>query len=154
MRMRRRSIPTRVSLLLVGLVTLALDLLTKHLAQQDLKFFTPVWLVPGALSLTRVSNAGAAFGLMGGGGPVLVVVGAAAVVLLPVLAPRILGGTLGVPLGLMWGGSAGNLYDRLTGGQVVDFIHVRFWPGIFNLADLAIVVGGVWFAVGLWKHLP
>lgn len=151
--MRGPSIPTRVSLTVVGLLTLGLDLTTKHLARVDLRFFTPVWVVPGALSLTRITNSGAAFGLMGGGGPVLVIVGAAAVVLLPLVAPRILGGKSGVPLGLLWGGSAGNLYDRLTGGRVVDFIHVRLWPGIFNLADVAIVVGGVWVAVSLWKRL-
>lgn len=50
-----------------------------------------------------------------------------------------------VALALIWAGAAGNLWDRLRDSRgVVDFIDVgiagwRFW--VFNLADVAIVVG-------------
>ena len=53
--------------------------------------------------------------------------------------------TLGV--GLLVGGTLGNVVDRLFrgdgwfSGAVVDFIDVQWWP-VFNLADAAIVVGG------------
>ncbi len=47
--------------------------------------------------------------------------------------------------GLVIGGALGNLYDRLTYGAVVDFIHLHAagydWY-VFNLADAAIVIGG------------
>jgi signal peptidase II len=48
--------------------------------------------------------------------------------------------------GAIIGGAAGNTIDRLRRGVVIDFIDVGWWP-VFNLADVAIVCGGV--AVGL-----
>jgi signal peptidase II len=60
--------------------------------------------------------------------------------------------TLG--LGLVWGGAAGNLLDRLRSGRgVVDFIDlgvgsVRFWT--FNVADSGVTIGACLLAVALW----
>ena len=55
-----------------------------------------------------------------------------------------------LPLGLVGGGAAGNLIDRLTSGMVVDFIdfsvHTFHWP-VFNVADSAVVIGVLWI---LW----
>ena len=47
---------------------------------------------------------------------------------------------LPVALGLVLGGSIGNLLDRVRLGHVTDFLDFRFWPA-FNLADVFIVVG-------------
>jgi signal peptidase II len=43
-------------------------------------------------------------------------------------------------LGLALGGAAGNLFDILRLRCVIDFIDLRWWP-VFNLADVAIVLG-------------
>src|SRR5688572_25295732 len=43
-------------------------------------------------------------------------------------------------------GGAANGVDRLRDGSVIDFIHVSGWP-IFNVADIAIAVGGVLFVL-------
>jgi lipoprotein signal peptidase len=43
-------------------------------------------------------------------------------------------------LGLLFGGSAGNLIDILRLGYVVDTFDVGWWP-VFNVADVAIVTG-------------
>jgi signal peptidase II len=54
-----------------------------------------------------------------------------------------------VALGLLLGGAAGNLSDRLfrapgpLRGRVVDWILLPHFPWIFNLADSAIVCGAV-----------
>jgi len=45
-----------------------------------------------------------------------------------------------VGLGLALGGAAGNLFDRVHRGRIIDFVKIGFWP-VFNLADMAIVVG-------------
>lgn len=42
--------------------------------------------------------------------------------------------------GLIIGGGASNLIDRIRLGYVVDFIDLKFWP-VFNLADVFITVG-------------
>ncbi len=53
-----------------------------------------------------------------------------------------------ITLGLLLGGATGNLVDRifrspgLFRGWVVDWIQVPHWP-VFNLADSAIVCGGI-----------
>jgi len=63
-----------------------------------------------------------------------------------------------IALGLLVGGSLGNLVDRVRLGYVTDFIDIRLWGDFhwpaFNLADLAIVVGVillVYFLQGLRK---
>ena len=63
-----------------------------------------------------------------------------------------------VLIGVVMGGALGNVADRLfraplagqpdgfMSGAVVDFIDVQFWP-IWNVADMAVVVGGIMLAV-------
>jgi len=50
-----------------------------------------------------------------------------------------------IAFGLMLAGAMGNLVDRIAFGRVVDFIDVLPWF-IFNVADIAILVGLVGFA--------
>jgi signal peptidase II len=45
-----------------------------------------------------------------------------------------------VGCGFILGGAAGNLFDRLSVGEVTDYVDLRVWP-IFNAADVAIVLG-------------
>jgi signal peptidase II len=98
------------------------------------------------LQLTR--NAGAAFGLAGGATIIFTLVAAAVVVFIVATARRLRSKGWAVALGLLLGGALGNLGDRLfrdpgpLRGHVVDWIHLAHWP-IFNIADSAIVVGGV-----------
>lgn len=47
----------------------------------------------------------------------------------------------GFAIGLILGGAIGNIIDRFRFGAVVDFIHVSFYPWVFNVADSAIVIG-------------
>ena len=59
----------------------------------------------------------------------------------------------GIALGLLWGGIAGNLVDRLLLGQVFDFIQLWKIP-VFNLADTALTAGAVIFLSGLLFSRP
>lgn len=44
-------------------------------------------------------------------------------------------------LGLVLGGAVGNLVDRARYGYVFDFVDVRLWPYVFNVADASITCG-------------
>jgi signal peptidase II len=50
---------------------------------------------------------------------------------------------------LVLAGAVGNLGDRLLDGSVTDFIVVRWFPYVFNVADIAITLGAVVLAVRL-----
>lgn len=57
---------------------------------------------------------------------------------------------LRLALGLQLGGAVGNLADRLRLGHVTDFID--FGPWIFNLADVAIILGALILAGVMWQE--
>jgi signal peptidase II len=109
----------------------------------------------GWLRLTHVHNTGAAFGLFQGQSFPLTVIGLlgiSALLLYALVFYRrfpLLDNTLGkVALGLVLGGTIGNLIDRLRLGYITDFIDFGFWPA-FNVADSSIVVGVIIFAYSL-----
>ena len=102
------------------------------------------------LSLTRQANTGAAFGMFPWASEALTVAGVIVSVVLVIWAVRSAAShpRLALPLALILGGALGNLGDRLFRGQVVDYLDVHFWP-VFNLADIALTIGVVWFGVRL-----
>ena len=109
----------------------------------------------GFFRLTHVQNTGAAFGLFHGQSFILTIVALVGVAALLVCALFIyrqfplLDNKLGKSaLGLILGGTAGNLIDRLYFGYVTDFIDIGIWPA-FNIADSAIVVGVIIFVYSL-----
>lgn len=56
------------------------------------------------------------------------------------LMPTRIGPAAAIGVGLVLGGAAGNLIDRLAHGAVDDFIVLGRWP-VFNLADTAMTAG-------------
>lgn len=130
----------------IALAVIALDQLTKHWAVTSLGTDREIDLF-WTLRLNLAFNNGMAFGQGQGFGPVIAVIATVVIVYLLVSlqteASRM--GTIG--MGLLIGGAAGNLIDRLFRGDdgflqggVVDFIDLQWFP-IFNIADIAINVG-------------
>lgn len=114
----------------------------------------PVHVAP-ILDFVLVWNRGVSFGV-GNTASIWSTVGFAAVAVAIVLVllvwmARTGRALLGLALGLIVGGAAGNLADRLRFGAVVDFLYVHiggfdWWPA-FNVADSAIAVGAVLLAI-------
>jgi signal peptidase II len=105
----------------------------------------------GPFRLVLVHNSGAAFGTLGSVTPLLTVLGVAAAVYAWLRAGR-RAGWESISWGLIGGGAAGNVFDRLFRdpgpgwGRVVDFIAIADFP-VFNLADVAVCAGVILFAL-------
>lgn len=141
---------------LAGILVLVLDQLTKWwaLSALDDRSVDLVW----TLRLHLVHNSGAAFGAGEGLGPLLTIL---IVVVVLVLVRHAAGSADPVArciVGAIVGAASANLMDRVfraddgpLSGAVVDFIDLQWWP-VFNLADAAIVVGGILLAYRGWSR--
>jgi signal peptidase II len=107
------------------------------------------------LRLNLSYNSGAAFGLGQGVTPIVLGLGVVMVVALLGLGRMAEARWLAaIALGLLVGGAAGNLADRLfrhNGGAVIDFIDFQWWP-IFNAADTAITIGAGLLVLASRRH--
>lgn len=118
----------------------------------------PIPVLPG-VTLELSFNTGAAFSMGTGLTPLITLVASVVVLWIVASARRIVGRTWGVVAGLVGGGAAGNLVDRLfrppgfARGAVVDYIDVS-WFAAFNLADVAIVCGAALAALLVWRGVP
>lgn len=120
-----------------------LDQFTKHLVVNELSDGSVVTVIDGILYFRLTLNPGGAFGIGQGVPGLFLVASLVTLVIVLLLARNIREPSWAIPLGLVLGGGIGNLVDRIfrdTGGRVIDFIDLQFWP-LFNVADSAIVVG-------------
>ncbi|TDD69738.1 signal peptidase II [Actinomadura darangshiensis] len=143
------SRPRRVGVLVaVALAALAADILSKTIVVATLEDREPVRLLGGLLTLRETRNSGAAFSIGTGYTIVFTLIACGVVVAILRTARNLRSVPWAVCLGLLLGGAIGNLLDRLLRapaplkGHVVDWIQLPHWP-VFNLADSAIVCGGV-----------
>src|ERR687889_186326 len=135
---RRASLLWAISL---AFAVFVVDQGIKSLVESSMRVGQSISLVPGLLDITYIKNDGGAFGILGGSRLLLLAGSAVAVV---VVLWMLLSGRptrlATVGCGLILGGAAGNLLDRLASGEVTDYVHFSFWY-IFNAADTDIVVG-------------
>jgi signal peptidase II len=133
-----------VTLLVTAVALLIVDQATKALVLARLHTNTGVSC--GGVTLRRVINRrGGGFGRAY---VALWMIELALLIALVQLVPAFVGTATHAALGAAFGGASGNLLDRLWRGGVVDFIDVGFWP-VFNVADIAIVVGTITAASAL-----
>jgi signal peptidase II len=124
----------------VTLVVVAADQATKALVRANVELGDRDGVLPG-IDLVHVRNRGVAFGLFADGGLVLVAIGVVSVIaLLAFFATHSRRRLVWLPTGLLLGGAAGNLIDRMRQGFVTDFIDLPLWPA-FNVADSCITIG-------------
>ncbi len=131
---------------------LIVDQVTKTWAQSDLADGR-LQDVVGPLHFRLVHNSGSAFGIGNGLGPFIAVVAVMAAGGLLWYSRKIVSIPCLVALGTITGGALGNFLDRafrnepgFLSGAVVDFIDLTWWP-VFNIADMAIALGGVAFVL-------
>ncbi|URN00460.1 signal peptidase II [Actinomadura madurae] len=135
-------------LVAVAVAALAADIVSKIIVVATLQDREPVRLLGGLLTLRETRNSGAAFSIGTGYTIVFTLIACGVVVAILRTARNLRSVPWAVCLGLLLGGAIGNLLDRLLRspaplkGHVVDWIQLPHWP-VFNLADSAIVCGGV-----------
>jgi signal peptidase II len=139
----------RVGVLIgIALFVLVLDIVTKITVVANLSDRPPIRLLGGFLHLREDRNPGAAFSFGTGMTVLYSVIAISVIIVILRTARRIRSVSWALTLGLLLGGATGNLVDRifrapgLFRGWVVDWIQIPHWP-VFNLADSAIVCGGI-----------
>lgn len=138
--------------LAIATVVVAVDQLTKDWALGRLANGDVIHVI-WTLQFNLAFNTGMAFGRAQGWGPAIAVIATVVVVWLLVSLRRATSVLSTVAIGSVVGGAIGNLVDRLfrgdgfLDGSVVDFIDFQWFP-IFNVADIAINVGGALLILG------
>jgi signal peptidase II len=133
-------------LLVTAAAVYLLDRVTKAWIAANVAEGDQIRVIGDLLQVWHVTNTGGAFGMLAGAGVLLVAVAIATILVIGWvhLTGRIRGMPAAVLLGLVAGGTLGNLVDRVTSGEVVDFISVGIgslrWPA-FNVADSALFCG-------------
>ncbi|HET9500806.1 MAG TPA: signal peptidase II [Marmoricola sp.] len=145
-------------LIVVTVVAVGIDQVSKVLAVEHLTGRAPVPVVDSLLQLTLARNPGAAFSTGTGLTPVISVFAICATVVVCWFAVRVRTTGYAWGIGLVLAGILGNLVDRLfrapgpLHGHVVDFLQLPHWP-VFNVADVCINVGALLIVVGVFRGI-
>ncbi len=151
--------------ILIACVVFLLDQIVKHLVLTKIAYGDSINIIPGFFDITHVTNKGVAFGMFAhetaAWKPFLLYGAAVFATVVLIFMYRKLTKKDVVPIisiGLLWGGIAGNVLDRIRFGHVIDYLGLRLkdhfvdfavfgkrinfpliWPS-FNIADAAITV--------------
>ncbi|MGV0815118.1 signal peptidase II [Mycolicibacterium boenickei] len=144
------ALPTRRRLLVVAAGSIFLvDVGTKILAVGMLEPGRPVPLAGDWLACVLTRNSGAALSLAADRTVMLTVVVMSVAAAVAWIGAHVRSPWWALGLGTILGGATGNLVDRFfrapgpLRGQVIDFVAIGPMP-VFNVADLAVMVGVVW----------
>ncbi len=154
-----------VLILVVALLSLGADQLTKQWARKSLQGQPHIVLIKGYLDLEYHENPGAAFGFMRDvphARYILLGVGALAMVMVFFMIRKVPAGkgqrAADVAFALVAGGAVGNMIDRVYIGRVVDFVIMHWqrkyvWPA-YNVADAALVAGVILLILVIGRNPP
>ena len=147
----------RIVLLLAVVGTIGCDQVTKHVATTTLAGSPDRSYFGDIVRIGYVENQGGFLSVGADFAPAMraaiftAATGALLLALIVVAVRRRTSGWPALGLALFVAGGVSNWIDRITQGRVVDFLNVGAGPvrtGVFNVADLAIMVGAVAFAWG------
>src|SRR3989338_1808323 len=137
----------------IGLLIVILDQLTKYIIKHNFRLNESIPIIKNILHLTYITNTGSAFGLFKGLNWFFVLFSVIVIIAIFYYLKKIVKSKklLQFAVGLLLGGTIGNLIDRIAYGAVVDFIDFRVWP-VFNIADSAVTISVILMVVLLWKE--
>lgn len=149
--MRLKKGVRNLMIVLIILCNIGCDQISKTIVREEIDYNENITLIDRFLTLTKIENSGAFLSV---GDSLPFIIRFVVLSLIPLIA---LGTGLYIVLtrtsirkpiviGICFviGGGIGNLYDRMLYGSVTDFLHmdfVLFKTGIFNMADVSIMIG-------------
>ncbi len=129
---------------IIGILVLAVDIITKQLAVNNLTDIGSVPIINGVFHLTYVENSGVAFGMLSDRRIIFVTLSIIILAVLGIYVYKSQNKNIWLKLGtsLIFSGSLGNMIERIGNGYVVDFLDFRIinFP-VFNIADIAVCIG-------------
>lgn len=129
-----------------AIIVFLLDQFIKFIIKQKFYLHETLPVFENFFHITYVQNFGAALGILKGKSVFLILAAIISIIIL-ILYSQLLKTKdviYKLALGLLMGGALGNLYDRILLGYVLDYFDVRFFPAIFNLADIFINSGVIY----------
>ncbi|MBO5530634.1 MAG: signal peptidase II [Bacilli bacterium] len=136
----------------ISCIVLVLDRIIKVLVQ-GLLSSDRLYIIKKFFYLVYVKNIGAAFSILEGKSILLILIGLVSLGFIYWYVKTNKPSNIGYAL--LFGGILGNLIDRIIFGYVIDFIGFEIggyeFP-IFNIADIAIVIGAVFIIIGSDKN--
>ena len=159
-----RNLIRNLFIFLLIAVNVGCDQISKSVVRGSVDYYEQIELVADNFILTKVENSGAFMGL-GESLPLfakhLLFLALPVIVLLFVLGfilmKRNLDPYIVTGLCFVIGGGMGNTFDRFVYGSVTDFLHLDFGifrTGIFNMADMSIMIGMALILDAQWSRKP
>ncbi|MEW9123064.1 MAG: signal peptidase II [Thermotaleaceae bacterium] len=129
---------------LVIAAIIILDQVSKFLVINQFDLHQSIPVINNIFHITYVRNYGAAFGILKHQKLFFVIMTTIVVIgiIFYIRKQSFVHAMMKYSLSLIVGGAIGNLVDRLSYGYVIDFFDFRVWP-VFNIADMAIVIGAI-----------
>jgi len=127
---------------LSSIIIITMDQVTKYLVNTKISLNSSIEIIPGIIFISHVKNSGAAFGVFQNRTNILIIISVIAIILIIILKIKLNLNSIfyNISLGFILGGAIGNLIDRIIFGEVIDFLHLRYFA-VFNVADSFICIG-------------
>lgn len=149
----------RIALLLTILAcNVSCDQISKSIVRESIGAYQHISVIPDHFTLMKVENTGAFLSV---GSELPMPIRLTLLIVLPVVGLGMMLFMLlrksdwpkdfAIGVAFILGGGIGNLYDRVVYGSVTDFMHMNFvvfQTGVFNMADVSIMIG---FALVAWS---
>lgn len=141
--------------LIIATIIVIIDVILKIVIDNILSINESIQVIPNVFYITKVYNTGAAWSLFEGSGILLIIIAIVAFFLLLKYQNYFMENKRNIlAFALIYGGLVGNLIDRVIYGYVIDYLHIYifgFSCPVFNLADMAIVVGFLLVIIAIIK---
>lgn len=142
-------------ILICASIALAIDQITKMIASIYLTINQEVVIIPNFFSLTLCHNEGAAWGILNNASWLIIICTIIAIfIIYHFIYCFKKNNRNNIAFGLLYGGLAGNLIDRIIFNYVRDFFDFYLFGynyPVFNIADICIVIGVILFIYAVIK---